>query len=203
MKNNITKCICIGIICILILSLVICGLELLQLHKILRYAESKQEPSYTLIVNGQIVEHPYAVQFDRYRLSADGLFEGYDDGRIEIPLLTVLGAMGAEYREHENGVVFIEYGDNECYLIPEKHALYPESIAPSEDSTQWDSENLLLVWPEKQNGYFREDQGEYIVDLGSLHQLALLWEFSFECDYERGIVFLYTNAAKANSLPGH
>ena len=204
MKNKTIKRICAGITCIVVLSIVICCVKLLNLLRIRWYAEDIQEPFYTLVVNGQIIEHTYPVQFDRYYLSDVGLFEGYDDGRIEIPLLTVLGAMGAEYRKDENGVVIIEYGDNEYYLMPEKQAMYLDGTVLSDHSAQqWDEQNLLLIWPEKKNGYFLENQGEYIVDLGSLHKLALLWDFTFDFDSERGIVYLSSNNAKFGSLPGH
>lgn len=208
MKNKITKFVCVGITCVLLLSIVVFGVKVLRLHRIRLYAEKIHEPLYTLVVDGQIIEHTHTVQFDRYRFSVNGQLEGYDDGRIEIPLLTVLGAMGAELIEKEQGTLLIEFNGKGYVLVPERQAMYPdgtdlsEGFSPS-NQQQRDQRNLLLIWPEKAGGYFREDHGEYIVDLGSLHNLALLWDFSFDFDSERGIVFFYSNASKANSLPGH
>lgn len=208
MKNNITKLVCVGAVCILLLWVAIYSVHALPLHRIRRYAEKVQEPFYTLVVNGQIVEHTHTVHLDRYYFSVDGLREGYNDGRIEIPLLTVLDAMGATFSEEEHGALLIEYGGEGYVLVPGRQAMYPEGTDLSEDFTasnqqQWDERNLLLIWPEKINGYFREDHGEYIVDLGSLHKLALQWNFTFDFDCERGIVSFYSNSSKDNSPPGH
>jgi hypothetical protein len=207
MKAKITKLVCASVTCVLLLSIAIHSVHALRLQCVRRYAEKIREPFYTLVVNGRIVEHTHTVHFDRYHFSTEGFWDGYDDGRIEIPLLTVLGAMGAEYRNVESGVLLIEYDGEGYFLIPEKQAMYPEGTELTEtfatSNQQWDERNLLLIGFEKANGYFREDHGEYIVDLGSLHKLALLWDFTFDFDCERGIVFFYSDASKANRLPGH
>ena len=208
MRTRITKFICVAAVCILVIWALIYCVHALPIHKIRRYAEKVQEPFYTLVVNGQIVEHAHTVHFDRYCFSGDGQQEGYHDGRIEIPLLTVLRAMGATLREEENGTHYIEYNGEGYVLVPEQQAIYPAGTDLAENFTsnnqqQWDERNLLLIWSEKADGYFREDHGEYIVDLGSLHKLALQWDVTFDFDYERGIVWFHSDSSKDNSLPGH
>ena len=208
MKNSIVKLVCVGSACILLLCVAIYSMHILPRHRLRRYAEKVREPFYTLVVNGKIVEHTHTVHFDRYSVSSDGLWEGYMDGRVEVPLLTVLNAMGATCSQEECGSIVIEYGGERYILVPERQAIYPEGTDLLEDFTasnqqQWDERNLLLIWDEKTNGYFREDHGEYIVDLGSLHKLALQWKFTFDFDCERGIVSFYSNSSKDNSPPAH
>jgi hypothetical protein len=200
-----------GFVCILFIESVFIVAHVVHLHRIKRHAEGVSEPCYTLVVDGKIIEHPYTVYFDRYRYDTNSQRIGYDDGRIEIPLLTVLAAIGASYDE-EPGVISIEYFGKKYVFLPEKQAIYPADTeetlltAPFSSHTQWDEHNLLLLWAEKENNIFREDRGEYIVDLSSLHKLALYMDFSFDFDCERGIVYFYSgNSKNVSSLipPSH
>ena len=199
MKNRIIKLLFAGIACCLLVWILMISVQAMQLRRIKRYAENVMEPFYTLVIDGKIIEHTHMVHFDRYCVSTAGVREGYDDGRIEIPLLIVLDAIGAEYCEEESGTILIEYDNQEYLFIPAKQAIYPKGTNLSDtlsenNSQKWYERNLLLIWPEKKNGYFREDQGEYIVDLASLQKLASLWNFTFDFDSERGIVFVYSKA---------
>lgn len=160
-----------------------------------RHAKEVPEPLYTLVVNKEIIHHPYIVHFDRYDFDVNGQWIGYDDGQIEIPLLTVLDAMGAEISEQKIGEICIEYSGKKYIFLPSKQAIYPLDTdviflrEASADQTQWNKRNLLLLWSDKEGYIFREDNGEYIVDLGCLHKLALEMNFTFDFDLDRGIVY--------------
>lgn len=203
--RKIVKILCIGILCVLFVWIATNGVHALRFHNIRQHAKEVREPLYTLVVDGKIIHHTYTVCFDRCHDDPANNSREENTGRIEIPLLTVLNALGASCTEKENGMVLIEYLGKEYFLIPEKQAiifaaedalpedLSPDSItdAPKKSNTQ----NLLLIWPEKANGYFRKEQGEYIVDLSSLHQLALCMDFTFDFDCEIGAVYFYSSAA--------
>jgi hypothetical protein len=182
----------IGTVGILLIWLLLACMHTLHLY---RHAKEVPEPLYTLVVNGKIIQHPYAVRFDRYDFDVNGQWIGYDDGQIEIPLLTVLDAMGAEVSENKTGEIYIEYSGKKYIFLPSKRAIYPvytDGIflkEPSTNQTQWDECNLLLLWSEKEGYIFREDHGEYIVDLSSLHKLTLYMNFTFDFDLDRGIVY--------------
>jgi len=123
---------------------------------------------------------------------------GYEDGRVEVPLLTVFTAMGAKCENAENGMVNITYRGKEYVLVPERQALLDKKTlenALNADSDEWIGYNYLLIWPEQEGAYFREDHGEYIVDIGSLHKLCVTLDFTFEVDQERGIVFFFSEPA--------
>lgn len=216
MRRKIIRLLCMAVLAVLLAWLVISYAQMQRLHNIWRYAEDVMEPSYTLVVNGEIIQHTYTVHWDRYRYDgASGLQEEYYNGDIEIPILTVLTAMGAKCSKEDNGLVLIEYSGEEYYLMPEMKAIYPadaegsfhtdtsvDTLAPNQQ--EWG--NLLLIWPETSKGYFYEECGEYIVDLSSLHLLALSMDFTFDFDREKGIVYFSSEAASPIGwlpLPGH
>ena len=196
MIRKILKLLNIGVVVVLLIWVVFTSVRTIHLY---RHANTVLEPLYTLVVNGEIIQHPYVVHMDRYDFDVNGQWIGYDDGQIEIPLLTVLDAMGAEINENKTGEFIIEYSAKEYIFLPSKQAIYPFDTdgifltEPSTNPTQWDEHNLLLLWPEKEGYIFREDHGEYIVDLGSLQKLKFYMNFTFDFDLDRGIVYFQSN----------
>jgi hypothetical protein len=192
MTKRILRLAGIGTVGILLMWVLFVYIHTLYLY---RHAKEVPEPLYTLVVNGKIIQHPYAVHFDRYDFDVNGQWIGYDDGQIEIPLLTVFNAMGAGISENKTGEFIIEYSGKEYIFLPSKQAIYPLDTngilltEPSDNHLQWDESNLLLLWPEKEGYIFREDHGEYIVDLGSLQKLKFYMNFTFDFDLDRGIVY--------------
>lgn len=200
--RKITKYLCIFLSSVLLVLLAIFFWFFLCNRSVQQYAKGVEEPFYTLVVNGKVVHHTYAVRFDRYGYcSAEDLQEEHD-GRIEIPLLTVFDALGATCSKGEDGLILIECHSNKYILVPQRQAIFPitdhvsgDDPLPESITGIPDTSNLLLTWSGNENGYFREEQEEYIVDLSSLHALALSMEFTFHFDSKMGIVYFESNSA--------
>lgn len=202
------KLLCIIIVVIVLIWAAINIVEAVQYYKIKQYAQKIPEPFYTLVVDGKIIQHPYTVHFDRMTWTEDG-FVGREDGRAEIPLLTVLCAMGAECTEMDNAVVHIEYRDAEYFLVPQRQGLYTadafRSLSSSGDlpdsQETWNERNLLLLSNGDADSCPREECGEYIVQLGHLHMLTMYMGFTFTFDEELGIVFFSSKIEQSIGEP--
>lgn len=179
-------------------------MDMAELNVIRQQAAEVDEPYYTLVVNGKVINHNYNVTFDRFDYDADKKqFYGWENGVTEIPLFTVLSAMGADTTWQENGNAIIDYSGCTYIFSPDMQGLYPletyeELLAELQTESHGETTipiepgeagNLLLIWPEKPGYCFRREEGEYIVSLGSVHLLALRMDFTFDVDYVRGIVF--------------
>lgn len=164
-----------------------------RMFNIRQHASKVQEPLYTLVVNTTIIHHDFEISFDRFTYdSKTGQFIGKEDECAEIPLFTVLTAMGAEVCWSNDDMVTILYSGEKFLFFPGKQLLCAvdrncvDTIALAKEMN--DEENLLLIHPETVEELRREND-EYIVDLGCLHKLALYMGFSFTTDHQRGIIY--------------
>lgn len=167
-----------------------------RIYNIRQQALKVQEPFYTLVVNNEIIRHEFDVSFDRFIYDSDtGQFLGIEDESAEIPLFTVLTAMGAEVCWNNDDMATILYSEETLFFIPSKQFLcYADrngldTIALANEMN--DGENLLLIHS-KTGEELRSENGEYIVDLGCLHKLALCLGFRFTTDYRRGIIYFFS-----------
>lgn len=181
-------------------SIIAVCLKLAGLHNIYQYASGIEEPAYTLVVNGKIIEHDYDVSFDRFYSDPDtGELVGYIHGDTEVPLLTVLAAMGAEISWVTDNIAEIRYAGQTYVLLPLHKAILSESryreltAQVGQIPADYDLDNYdILLHTESENAC-RWDGGEFILPLGHLHLLAMGMGFEFQCHYERGILFFTTD----------
>ena len=181
--------------------------SIVEWNRLVEHAKTVEEPHYTLAVNGKIIEHDFDVRFDRCTYDEEAeAWIGYEDGCAEVPLLTVLTAMGAELTWQDDGTAVLVINDMHYRFVPEYQAIY---FTPTEESKLFGSpddyksrtDSGLLIMHD--GDCFRYENGEYIVDLGSLHALAIEWDFTWEMSESLGIVnFVYPNPDRSG-LPAH
>ena len=173
--------------------------DAVQLHKIELYASKVEEPAYTLVVNGKIIHHNYMASFDRFHTDPDtNELCGWEDGRINVPLLTVLSALGADVKWEGKDRAVINYAGESLVFLPEYEAVFPYAVYTGITTGQIAKEralnesNLIILPDDRTADFVRIEDNECLLQLGGCHLLAMHLGFTFECDFEQGILY-FTN----------
>ena len=190
------------LICILVVAgggaLLVC-IDVVQLHKIELHASTVEEPAYTLVVNRKIIHHNYTASFDRFYTDPDThKLVGLEDSIIEVPLLTVLAALGADVNWEGKERAEISYAGELLVFLPEYDAIFPydvyTGIAAGQISIEsaLNESNLIVLPDDRTADFVRMEDNECLLQLGGWHLLSMHLAFTFECDFERGILY-FTN----------
>ena len=175
-------------------------IDVVQLHRIELSASKIEEPAYTLVVNGDIIHHNYTASFDRFYTDGDTHeLSGFEHGEVEVPLLTVLAAIGADITWVSEDVAKICYAEKVFVFLPEYAAIFPNETYANITEAQLsmeealNSRNLIILPDNRPDDFIRMENGEYLLQLGGWHLLAMSLDFTFKCDYERGILFFISS----------